>query len=128
MQLGAPQSAAASFAQAVRSLHPAENICDTLAHPFTDRIAGMVRGAPVKRRALSACSSAVAHRPWPTLRCGAVGRFDLKVDQDGVAVLHQRVGRAAQLRFLTRILAGIEERQVSIYWWAVGDSNSGPAD
>jgi hypothetical protein len=36
----------------------------------------------------------------------SIGWLDLKVDQNGVAVLHQGVGRITELRFLARALLG----------------------
>src|ERR1019366_6748016 len=44
------------------------------------------------------------HRPGAVALGVAVSRFDRELDQETVAVLHQRVGRVTQLRFLARSL------------------------
>jgi hypothetical protein len=44
------------------------------------------------------------HRACAFALCVAVSRFDRELDKEAVAVLHQRVGRVTQLRFLARAL------------------------
>jgi len=66
-----------------------------------DDVAGVVAAVA------SQCDPSAAGTRSSTIAMAAplresVGRLDLEIDQDGVAIFHQRVGRVAQLGFFAR--------------------------
>ena len=67
-----------------------------------DEVAGVVAVVAGQCDPSAAGQMLIDHRDGRAPLRVSVGRLDLEVDQDGVAVLHQRIGRVAQFGLLAR--------------------------
>src|SRR5262249_41195014 len=71
-----------------------------------DELAGVIALVAAQRDATSARQPLIGHRHCGTPLGSAVGRLDLQINEQGVAVFRQGIGRVAQLGLFTLALAG----------------------
>ena len=92
-----------------RASRPCEILCDMrgdLEFPTRgDELAGVITFVAAQGDSTAAGQAFVGHRDRRTPLGSAVGRLDLKIDQQAVAVLRQGVGRIVKLGLLALTLA-----------------------